>query len=167
MKIKHQRSSTFTLLFISRSYWFDKPRFVIEGKLLLATSTPSLGAPPNSSLVAIKLFSGAVAGDLATARGVSYSQCSRPALKIRQVPVYSANPWIDSFAYTVYDEISQHCINYYTSKSRVKIIHYNLHSSRLAFYKDQHSGNKLAMSLHHLHVPQANMLVAEIGRAHV
>ena len=42
---------------------------------MLPTSTPSLGAPPNSSSVAIKLFSGAVAGDLgAIARGVSYSQ---------------------------------------------------------------------------------------------
>ena len=53
LKIKRQRSSTFTLLLISRSYWFDKPRFIIEGKLMLATSTPSLGAPPNSSSVAI------------------------------------------------------------------------------------------------------------------
>ena len=53
LKIKRQRSSPFTLLLISRSYWFDKPRFVIEEKLLLATSTPSLGAPPNSSSVAI------------------------------------------------------------------------------------------------------------------
>ena len=51
LKIKSQRFSTFTLLLISRSYWFDKPRFVIQGKLLLATSTPSLGAPPNSSSV--------------------------------------------------------------------------------------------------------------------
>ena len=50
-------------------------RFVNEGKLLLATSTPSLGAPPNAVNYAIKQFSGAVAGDLgATARGVSYSQ---------------------------------------------------------------------------------------------
>ena len=45
--------STFTSLLISRSYWFDKSQFVIEGKLLLATSTPSLGVPPNSSSVAI------------------------------------------------------------------------------------------------------------------
>ena len=51
------------------------PRFVIEGKLLLATSTPLLGAPPNSSSVAIKLFSGAAVGDLgATRRGVSHYQ---------------------------------------------------------------------------------------------
>ena len=50
LKIKHQRSSTFTLLLISRSYWFDKPWFVIEGKLLLATSTPSLGAQPNAAI---------------------------------------------------------------------------------------------------------------------
>ena len=41
--------STFTLLLlISMSYWFDKPRFDIEGKLLLAASPPSLGALPNS-----------------------------------------------------------------------------------------------------------------------
>ena len=53
LTIKHQRSSVFTLLLISRSYWFDKSRFIIEGKLLLAISTPSLGAPPNSSSVAI------------------------------------------------------------------------------------------------------------------
>ena len=39
---------TFTSLLISRSYWFDKARFVIEGKLLLAATPPSLGAPPNS-----------------------------------------------------------------------------------------------------------------------
>ena len=43
LKIKRQRSSTFTSLLISKSYWFDKPRFFIEGKLLLATSPPSLG----------------------------------------------------------------------------------------------------------------------------
>ena len=55
LKIKRQRSSTFTLLLILRSYWFDKPRFVIEGKQLLATSTPSLGAPPNSSSIAINV----------------------------------------------------------------------------------------------------------------
>ena len=40
--------------------------------------------------------------------------------------------------------------------------HYKLHSSRLAFYKVQHSGIKVAVSLHHLHVPQAkNMLVVD------
>ena len=49
LKIKCQISSTFNLLLISKSYWFDKPRFVNEGKLLLATSPPLLGAPPNSS----------------------------------------------------------------------------------------------------------------------
>ena len=53
LMIKRQRSSTFTLLLISRSYWFDKPRFVIEGKLLLVTSTPLLGAPPNTVNYAI------------------------------------------------------------------------------------------------------------------
>ena len=42
MKIKRQRFSTFTLLLISKSYWFDKPWFVNEGKLLLTTSTPCL-----------------------------------------------------------------------------------------------------------------------------
>ena len=34
-------------------------------------------------------------------------------------------------------------------------IHYKLHSSRLAFYKVQHNVIKVAVSLHHLHVPQA------------
>ena len=33
--------------------------------------------------------------------------------------------------------------------------HYKLHSTRLAFYKVQHSGIEVAVSLHHLHVPQA------------
>ena len=32
-------------------------------------------------------------------------------LKYVKVPVYSANPWIDSFAHTVYDVISQQSIN--------------------------------------------------------
>ena len=27
--------------------------------------------------------------------------CSGPALKIGKIPVYSANPWIESFAHTV------------------------------------------------------------------
>ena len=75
LKIKHQRSSTFTLLLISKSYWFDKSRFVNKGKLLLSTSTPSLGHNPTLPSPIIKQFSGAVAGDFgATARGVSYSQ---------------------------------------------------------------------------------------------
>ena len=47
LKVKCQRSSTFTSLLILKSYWFYKPWFINEGKLLLATSTPSLGAPPN------------------------------------------------------------------------------------------------------------------------
>ena len=34
-------------------------------------------------------------------------------LKIGKIHVYSANPWIDSFAHTVYAEISQQYINYY------------------------------------------------------
>ena len=50
MKVKHNRSSTSILLLISKSYWFAKPRFVNEGKLLLATSTPSLGAQPNAAV---------------------------------------------------------------------------------------------------------------------
>ena len=46
-----------------------------EGKLLLSTSTPSLGAPPNFINYTIKQFSGAIAGDFgAVARGVSHSQ---------------------------------------------------------------------------------------------
>ena len=32
LKIKRQRFSTFTLLLISRSYWFDKSQFVKRGK---------------------------------------------------------------------------------------------------------------------------------------
>ena len=75
LKIKRQRSSTFTLLLMSMSYWYDKPRFVYEGKLLLTTSTPSLGAQPNAINYDIKQFSGAIAGDFGPiARGVSYSQ---------------------------------------------------------------------------------------------
>ena len=34
--------------------------------------------------------------------------------KIRQIPVYSANPWIDSFAHIIYDVISQQSINFIT-----------------------------------------------------
>ena len=41
--------------------------------------------------------------------------CNVPALKIWQVPVYSANPRIDSFAHTVYDVISQQSIKFITS----------------------------------------------------
>ena len=37
-------------MLISKSYWFDKPRFVNEGKLLLTTSTPSLGAQSNATI---------------------------------------------------------------------------------------------------------------------
>ena len=50
-------------MLISKSYWFDKPRFINDEKLLLVTSTPSLGAQPNIVNYAIKQFSGAVAGD--------------------------------------------------------------------------------------------------------
>ena len=32
LKVKRQRSSTLTLLLISMSYWFDKPRFINRGK---------------------------------------------------------------------------------------------------------------------------------------
>ena len=32
LKVKRQRSSTFTSLLISKSYWFDKPRFLNWGK---------------------------------------------------------------------------------------------------------------------------------------
>ena len=51
MTVKRQRSSRFTSLLISKSYWFDKPRFVNEGKLLLTTSPPSLGALPNAIII--------------------------------------------------------------------------------------------------------------------
>ena len=33
--------------------------------------------------------------------------CSGPTLKIGKIPVYSANPWIESFAHIVHDIISQ------------------------------------------------------------
>ena len=49
--VKRQRLSTFTSLLISKFYWFDKPRFVNEGKLLLTTSTPSFGALPNTIII--------------------------------------------------------------------------------------------------------------------
>ena len=61
--------------------WFQSPTGSInlvsikEGKLLLDTIPPSLGAPPNSSPSPIKQFSGVVAGEFGVAaRGVSYSQ---------------------------------------------------------------------------------------------
>ena len=38
------------MLLILKSYWFDKPRFVNEGKLLHTTSTHSLGAQPNATI---------------------------------------------------------------------------------------------------------------------
>jgi hypothetical protein len=49
------------------TYWFDKPWFLTEGKLLLCSSYLPLGVP-NWSVIyistgAIKLFSGAVAGE--------------------------------------------------------------------------------------------------------
>ena len=58
--------------------------------------------------------------------------CSRPALKIGKIPVYSANPWIESFAHTVHDAISQQRSFYYTNDPKYKVFYYKLHSSRLA-----------------------------------
>ena len=50
-----------------------------------------------------------------------------------KVPVYSANPWIESFAHTVHDVISQQRSIYYTYDLELQsIFFYNLHSSRLA-----------------------------------
>ena len=51
LKIKRQRSSTFTLLLISKSYWFDNPRFVKRGKT--ATSYNSAFAWGTTQLINI------------------------------------------------------------------------------------------------------------------
>ena len=48
MKVKRQRSSTFTSLLISKSYWFDKPRFVKRGKTATSCNSAFAWAPPNS-----------------------------------------------------------------------------------------------------------------------
>ena len=60
-------------------------------------------------------------------------------LKIGKIPVYSASPWIESLAHTVYDEYHNIVSIYYTNDPEFKNTHYNLRSSRLAFYKDQNS----------------------------
>jgi hypothetical protein len=57
--------ASITFLSLAFSYWFDKPWFLTEGKLLLCSSYLPLGVP-NWSVIyintgAIKLFSGAVA----------------------------------------------------------------------------------------------------------
>ena len=65
-------------------------------------------------------------------------------LKIGKIPVYSASPWIESLAHTVYDEYHNIMSIYYTNDPEFTNIQYNLYSSRLAFYKDQHSGNKIS-----------------------
>ena len=57
-------------------------------------------------------------------------------LKIGKIPVYSASPWIESLAHTVYDEYLNIVSIYYMNDPEFTNIHYNLHSSRLAFYKD-------------------------------
>ena len=59
--------------------------------------------------------------------------CNGPALKIGKILVYSANPWIESFAHTQFhDAISQQRSFYYTNDPKYKVFYYNLHSSRLA-----------------------------------
>ena len=58
--------------------------------------------------------------------------CSGPALKIGKIPVYSANPWIESFAHTVHDAVSQQRSFYYMNDPKYKVFYYKLHSSRLA-----------------------------------
>jgi hypothetical protein len=58
-----------SIIFLSLaiSYWFDKPWFLTEGKLLLCSSYLPLGVPDWSviyiSTGAIKLFFGAVSGE--------------------------------------------------------------------------------------------------------
>ena len=41
-------------------------------------------------------------------------------LKIGKIPVYSANPWIESFAHTVYDEYHNIVSIYYTNDPDLK-----------------------------------------------
>ena len=55
--------------------------------------------------------------------------------------MYSANPWIESFAHTVHDAISQQRSFYYSNDPITKYFYYKLHSSRLAQMSG--SGNKL------------------------
>ena len=52
LKVKRQRSSTFTSLLISKSYWFDKTRFVKRGKT--ATSCNSAFAWGTTQLILIQ-----------------------------------------------------------------------------------------------------------------
>ena len=48
MKIKRQKFSTFTLLLISKSYWFDKSQFIkLRENYCLLHPRLKLGAPPN------------------------------------------------------------------------------------------------------------------------
>jgi hypothetical protein len=59
--------ASITFSSLAFSYWFDKPWFLTEGKLLLCSSYLPLGVP-NWSVIyistgAIKLFSGAVDGE--------------------------------------------------------------------------------------------------------
>ena len=53
-------------------------------------------------------------------------------LKIGKIPVYSASPWIESLAHTVYDEYHNIVSIYYTNDPEVINIHYKVHSSKLA-----------------------------------
>ena len=46
-------------------------------------------------------------------------------LNIGKIPVYSANPWIESFAHTIHDEYHNIVSIYYTNDPDLKIIHYN------------------------------------------
>ena len=78
--IKCQRFSTFTLLLISKSYWFDKPRFVNGGKLLLTTSSLRLGHNRTLSSTPTSSFSGAVARDRTKATQEDLSPPTLPVL---------------------------------------------------------------------------------------
>ena len=85
--------------------------------------------------------------------------CSVPALLIRQIPVYSANLWIDSFAHTIYDVISQQSIKFITSM--IQTYKYSIQvAQHKASFEKVNSGNTIAVSLYHFHAATGkNMLV--------
>ena len=74
LKIKRQRSSTFTLLLISKSYWFDKPRFVNEGNCYLLHPRLRLGHHPTPQLrKQSELFLAPLSGTLELQQGESHT----------------------------------------------------------------------------------------------
>ena len=66
--------------------------------------------------------------------------CSGPALKIGKVPVYSANPWINSFAHTVYDGYHNIASDYYTKIQCLRKYSLQLAQHRASFER-VNSGN--------------------------